>query len=126
MNTFVRNTLLVAVLAVGANSLTAAPAKSGEPTVKQFTRETKALELTAATPEQHKVLAAEYRQLAQLQLAESRKHAEMATWYAKFPNYTSTKFRASTIDHCNYFAGKYQDEADRSEKKAARHEALAG
>jgi hypothetical protein len=76
-------------------------------------------------PDQHKALAAEYRQLAQRQLAESNEHAEQASWYARFPIYSSAKFRASTIDHCLYFAGKYRNDAQRSEKMTVRHEALA-
>lgn len=66
-----------------------------------------------------------YRQLAQLQFAESSRHAEMAAWYARFPIYSSAKFRASTLDHCRYFADKYRDDAQRSEETAAHHEALA-
>jgi hypothetical protein len=63
--------------------------------------------------------------LAERQLAESNEHAEQAAWYARFPIYSSAKFRASTIDHCLYFAGKYRSDAQRSKKMAARHEALA-
>ena len=125
MKTFLRNTLVVAALAFGANCLMAAQPRSSEPTLKQLVKETKALEATAETPDQHKALAAEYRQLAERQLAESNEHAEQAAWYARFPIYSSTKFRPSTIDHCLYFAGKYRNDAQRSEKMAARHEALA-
>ena len=125
MKTFLRNTLVIATLAVGANGLMAAQATSNEPTLKQLVKETKARESTAETPDQHKALAAEYRQLAQRQLAESNDHAEQAAWYARFPIYSSAKFRSSTIDHCLYFASKYRSDAQRSEKMAARHAALA-
>lgn len=125
MKTFLRNTLVFAALAVGANSLMAAQANSNGPTLKQLAKETKVLEVTTETPDQHKALAAEYRQLAERQLAESNEHAEQAAWYARFPIYSSAKFRSSTIDHCLYFAGKYRSDAERSEKMAARHEALA-
>ena len=125
MKTFLLNTIVVAALAVGANGLMAAPASSNEPTLKQLVKETKAGAVTAETPDQHKALAAEYRQLAQRQLAESNAHAEQAAWYAQFPIYSSAKFRSATIDHCLYFAGKYRSDAQRSEKMAARHEALA-
>jgi hypothetical protein len=125
MKTFLRNTLVIATLAVGANGLMAAQATANEPTLKQLVNEAKSREVTAETPDQHKALAAEYRQLAQRQLAESNEHAEQAAWYARFPIYSSAKFRSSTIDHCLYFAGKYRSDAQRSEKMAARHEALA-
>ena len=125
MKTFLRNTLVIATFAVGANGLMAAQATSNEPTLKQLVNEAKAREVTAETPDQHKALAAEYRQLAQRQLTESNEHAEQAAWYARFPIYSSAKFRSSTIDHCLYFAGKYRSDAQRSQKMAARHEALA-
>ncbi len=125
MKTLVRNTLFIAALAVGANGLMAAQASVNNASLKQLVKETKALEATAETPIQHKALATEYRQLAQLQFAESSRHAEMAAWYARFPIYSSAKFRASTLDHCRYFADKYRDDAQRSEKTAAHHEALA-
>ena len=125
MTTFLRNTLFVAALVVGANGLMAAQAGTNNVSLKQLVKQTKALEVTAETPIQHKALAAEYRQLAQRQFEESSKHAEMARWYARFPIYSSAKFRTSTLDHCQYFADKYREDAQRSEKTAAHHEALA-
>jgi hypothetical protein len=125
MKTLLRNTLVIAALAVGANGLMAAQPGSPAVSLKQLVKETKALEVTAETPDQHKAIAAEYRQLAQRQFAESNEHAEQAAWYARFPIYSSAKFRASTIDHSLYFASKYRSDAQRSEKLAARHEALA-
>ena len=122
MKTFVRSILFITALAVGANGLMAAQASVNNSSLKQLVKETMALEATAETPIQHKALATEYRQL---QFAESSRHVEMAAWYARFPIYSSAKFRASTLDHCRYFAAKYRDDAERSEKKAAHHEALA-
>ncbi len=68
MKTFVRSTLFIAALAVGANGLMAAQADTNNVSLKQLVRQTKTLEATAETPAQHKTLAAEFRQLAQLQL----------------------------------------------------------
>jgi hypothetical protein len=85
MTTFLRGTLFIAALAVGANGLMAAQAGTNNMSLKQLVRQTKTLDATAETPAQHKTLAAEFRQLAQRQLAESSKHAEMAAWYARFP-----------------------------------------
>jgi hypothetical protein len=71
-------------LALGADGLMAAQASSNRPTLKQLVKQTKALEVTAEIPDQHKALAAEYRQLAERQLAESNEHAERAAWYCGF------------------------------------------
>jgi hypothetical protein len=125
MKTFVRSTLFFAALAVGANGLMAAQARTDNLSLKRLVKQTKALEAIAEAPTQHKALAVEYRQLAQRQLDESNKHAEEAAWYARFPLYSSTKFRASTIDHCRYLADKYRNDGQRSEQMAAHHEALA-
>ena len=125
MKAFAKSILFTGVLVMGANGLMAAQADPTNMSLKQLVKETKALEATAEAPTQHKALAVEYRQLAQRQLAESNKHAEQAAWYARFPIYSSAKFRASTIDHCKYLAAKYRNGAQRSEQMAAHHEALA-
>ena len=125
MTTFLRSILFITALAVGANGLMAASAGTDDGSLKQLVKQTKALEATAEAPAQHRTLAAGYRQLAQRQLEESNRHAEQAAWYAKFPIYSSSKFRASTIDHCQYFAEKYRKDAQKSEGLAARHERLA-
>src|SRR5260370_4248677 len=78
MTTFLRSTLFVAALVIGANGLMAAQAGTNNVSLKQLVKQTKALEVTAETPLQHKALAAEYRQLAQRQFEESSKHAEIA------------------------------------------------
>jgi len=93
--------------------------------LKQLVKQTKALEATAEAPAQHRTLAVDYHQLAQRQLEESNKHAEQAAWYARYPIYSSSKFRASTIDHCQYLAEKFRKDAQKSEDLAARHERLA-
>ena len=125
MKAFGKTILFAGVLVMGANGLMAAQADPTNMSLKRLVKETKALEAGAEAPVQHKALAIEYRQLAQRQLAESNRHAEQAAWYARFPIYSSAKFRASTIDHCKYFADKYRNDAQRSERMAARHEVLA-
>jgi len=125
MKAFAKSILFAGVLMMGANGLMAAPADPTNMSLKQLVKETKALEATAEAPTQHKALAMEYRQLAARQLAESNKHAELAAWYARFPIYSSTKFRGSTIDHCTSLAAKFRNDAQRSEQMAAHHEALA-
>jgi len=125
MKAFAKSILFTGVLVMAANGLMAAQADTTKMSLKQLVKQTKALEVTAEAPTQHKALAVEYRQLAQRQFEESNKHAEEAAWYARFPIYLSTKFRASTIDHCRYLADRYRNDAQRSEQMAAHHEALA-
>jgi hypothetical protein len=125
MKAFAKSILFTGVLVMGANGLMAAQADTTKMSLKQLVKQTKALEVTVEAPTQHKALAVEYRQLAQRQFEESNKHAEEAAWYARFPIYLSTKFRASTIDHCRYLADRYRNDAQRSEQMADHHEALA-
>jgi hypothetical protein len=125
MKAFAKSILFTGVLVMSAHGLMAAQADAAKMSLKQLVKQTKALEVTAEAPAQHKALAIEYRQLAQRQLGESNKHAEEAAWYARFPIYSSAKFRASTIDHCRNSAEKYRNDAQRSEQMAAHHEALA-
>ena len=125
MKAFAKSILFTGVLMMGASGLMAEQANKTNMSLKQLVKQTKALEATAEAPTQHKALAVEYRQLAQRQLAESIKHAEEAAWYARFPIYSSAKFRAITIDHCQHLAVRYRDDAQRSEQMAAHHEALA-
>ena len=125
MKTLAKSILFTGVLVIGANGLMAAQADTTKIELKQLVKQTKALEVTAEAPTQHKALAVAYRQLAQRQFEESNKHAEEAAWYARFPFYTSTKYRVSTLDHCRNLADKYRRDAQRSEQMAAHHEALA-
>jgi len=125
MKAFAKSILFTGALVMGASGLMAVQADKTNMSLKQLVKQTKALEATAEAPTQHKAPAAEYRQLAQRQLTESNKHAEEAAWYARFPIYSSAKFRAITTDHCHRSADRYGDDAQRSEQMAAHHEALA-
>jgi hypothetical protein len=126
MKTFVRSLLFTAVLAVGANGLMAGTIGSGPATLNQVIKHTKALEAKAESQADHRTLAADYRQLAQRQLEESKKWADVTAWYARFPIYSSEKLRRSTIDRSEYFAERYRQDARQSERLANQHEALAG
>jgi len=125
MKTYFGNVLFVTALTVGANGLMAATVRADGDVIKQLVKLTKTLEATAATSAQHKTLAEDYHELAKRQLEESNTHAEEAAWYARFPIYSSEKLRRGTIDHCQHFADKYRQDAQKSEDLAARHERLA-
>src|SRR5437879_2912191 len=96
------------VIAAGTNGFAAGPNDETNRTVKELTRQTKTLEPRAERPQEHRALAADYRQLAQLQRDESIRLDERAAWYAQFPIYKSEKFKHSTIDTSLYFARKYR------------------
>jgi len=125
MKAFAQSILFTGALVMGASGLMAVQADKPNMSLKHLVKQTKALEATAEAPTQHKALAAEYRQLAQRQLTESNKHLEEAAWYARFPIYSSAKFRAITIDHCQRLADRYENDAQRFGQMAAHHEALA-
>ena len=125
MNTLVRNLLFASALTIGANGVIAATPSAGRPTIGQLEKQTKALEATTERAQDHRALAAEYRELAQLQFDESHRWTERTVWYAQFPIYSSDKFRFATIDHSRYLARKYWRDAEKSEQLALRHEGLA-
>ena len=126
MKTFAKGIAFAIVLATGTNSFAAAPNDENHSvTIKQLTQQTKALERATERSQEHRALAADYRQLAQLQREESVKLDQRAAWYAQFPIYSSDKFKRSTIDTSVYFARRYRAEAVKSDDLAARHERFA-
>ena len=84
------------------------------------------MEVSANTREDHQRLATHYRQLAERQREESAKQADLAAFYARNAIFSSSKFRASTLDRSRYFAGKFLRDAQKLDGLAARHEGLAG
>jgi hypothetical protein len=126
MKTTVKSIAFAIALAAGTSGFAAGPSDVSSPNIKELTRQTKALEFRAERPQEHRALAADYRQLAQLQRDESMKLDERAAWYAQFPIYSSEKYKRSTIGTSLYFARKYRTDAQKSENLAARHERLAG
>ena len=127
MKTFVKGFALAVALAAGTYSYAAVPGDgSSNPSLKQLIHQTKALESLAERPAEHRTLAAEYRQIAQLQREEAAKMDDRAAWYSRFPIYSSEKFKRSTIDSSLFFARKYRADAQKSDDLATRHERLAG
>lgn len=126
MKTFVKGFALAVALAAGTYSYAAAPLDGNNGSVKQLIHRTKTLESVAERPAEHRTLAADYRQLAQLQRQEAAKMDDRAAWYGRFPIYSSEKFKRSTIDSSLFFARKYRADAQKSDDLATRHERLAG
>jgi hypothetical protein len=79
---------------------------------------------TAKTPAEHKRIAQDYRNQAQDYLAQAKEHQAMIVAYKASPNMTS-KNQAATIDHCEYFVGKFSDMAAKSQELAKMHEQMA-
>jgi tryptophanyl-tRNA synthetase len=88
-------------------------------------KEAKALAATASTPEEHLKLAGYYRQMAEKFRAESKKHEEMKASYESNRANTSSKFKASTIDHCQYFIKSFRENAQKAVELASAHEEMA-
>lgn len=76
---------------------------AAEPKTASKTKQAKALVASARTPADHLQLAAYYKQMSETFLAQSKEHEQMKVGYQKNPIYTSSKFKAGTIDHCEYF-----------------------
>jgi hypothetical protein len=68
--------------------------------------------------------SAHYRNQAQDYLAQAKEHEAMIVAYKASPNMTS-KNQAATINHCEYFGGKFQDLAVKSQELAKMHEQMA-
>ena len=79
---------------------------------------------TAKTPVEHQRIAQDYRNQAQDYLAQAKEHEAMIVAYKASPNMTS-KNQAATINHCEYFGGKFQDLAVKSQELAKMHEQMA-
>lgn len=87
----------------------------------------KALVAAAKTPEDHRKLAAHYREEAARLKAEAKDHAEMAVLYAKNPDPRAAKnpYAYKTQAHCSYVSKRYEEAARRTEALAAVHEEMA-
>lgn len=109
---------VVAILAAGAMS--AAQSTSVLPR-----KEAEALAAHARTSSDHLRLAAHYRQLAMQFAGQSKEHARMADGYRRIPIYTSSKFKSSTIGHCDYFAASFKEKAMKMSVLADGHEKAA-
>jgi hypothetical protein len=79
---------------------------------------------TAKTPAEHERIAQDYRSQAQNDLAQANEHAAMVVAYKASPNATS-KNQAATINHCEYFAAKFNGLAVKSQQLAMMHEQMA-
>ncbi len=80
---------------------------------------------TAKTPADHNRIAEYYKAEAQVDLAQSNLHQQMAAEYKQNPATSSSKFSTGTVNHCEYQAQRLKAEAQKLEELAQVHEQLA-
>jgi len=73
--------------------------------------ELRSLIATATTPEQHMRLARYYEAKAQRYLAESNEHQTMVEQFQKNPMMNNDKRVFGTVDHCEYYAQVFEQQA---------------
>jgi len=114
--------LIVLALLMGTLSLSL---HAAEPKTALTAKQAKVLISSAKTAADHLQLAVYYGQMSDSYLAQSKDHEQMKAGYEATPIYTSSKYKAGTIDHCEYFVKSFRDNAARMKEMAAMHEALA-
>jgi hypothetical protein len=80
---------------------------------------------TAKTPADHLRLARYYEAQAKYYLAQSKQHEDMAAAYKKNPLFSSSKYATGTVDHCDYFAQSFKEDATKMQELANMHEQMA-
>jgi len=80
---------------------------------------------TAKTPAEHSRLAQYYEAQAQEFLAQSKEHQEMAEQYKKNVMMSTSKYATGTVNHCEYFAKSFKEDATKAQELATIHEQMA-
>jgi uncharacterized protein YacL (UPF0231 family) len=81
--------------------------------------------VTAKTPAEHTRIAQYYQAEAQVDLAQSKEHEQMAEQYKKNPLISSSKYAAGTVNHCEYLAQHFKESAAKLQELAQEHEQMA-
>jgi hypothetical protein len=55
---------------------------------------------------------------------QSKDHEQMKAVYEATPIYTSSKYKAGTIDHCEHFVKSFLDDAAKMKEMAATHHVM--
>ena len=87
--------------------------------------ELRSLIATAATPEQHMRLARYYEAKAQRSLAESNEQQKMAEQFKRNPMMNNDKRVFGTVDHCEYYAQFFKQQAVKMQNLAHMQEQMA-
>jgi hypothetical protein len=113
--------LLALAFSVSAFSVSMSAAT---PKVDLSKKQVKVLTATAKTPEDHLKLAQYYDQRAELLLAKSKEHEEMAEASRKNPM-SGGKFFPMSVGHCESTAKSYRQDAQKMKEVADEHRAMA-
>ena len=88
--------------------------------------ELRSLIATATTSEQHMRLARYYEAKAQRYMAESNEHQKMAEQFKKNPMMNNDKRVFGTVNHCEYYAQSFKQQAVKMQSLANMQEDMAG
>ena len=80
---------------------------------------------TATTPEQHMRLAQYYEAKAQRYFAESNEHQKMAEQFKENPMMNNDKRVFGTVNHCEYYAQFFKQQAVKMQSLANMQEEMA-
>ena len=92
---------------------------------KRSKSELRSLIATATTPEQHMRLAQYYEAKAQRYFAESNEHQKMAEQFRKNPVMNNDKRVFGTVNHCEYYAQSFKQQAVKMQDLAHMQEEMA-
>jgi hypothetical protein len=87
--------------------------------------ELRSLITTATTPEQHMRLAQYYEAKAQRYFAESNEHQKMAEQFKKNPMMNNGKRVFRTVNHCEYYAQSFKQQAVKMQNLVHMQEEMA-
>lgn len=87
--------------------------------------ELRSLIATATTPEQHMRLAQYYEAKAQRYFAESNEHQKMAEQFKRNPMMNNDKRVFGTVNHCEYYAQSFKQQAVQMQSLAQMQEKMA-
>lgn len=110
--------LILAVASIAQTTPTAKAEKLSKPQLLS-------LIATAHTPAEQERIANYYDARARDFLAQSAEHAQMAAEYKKNPMISSSKWATGTIDHCEYLAQSFKDDAVKMQELAQLHREMA-
>lgn len=113
---------LLFVLIVSASAQSGAPQQKPE---QLSNKQLNALIAMAETSAEHRRIAQYYEAKSQQYLAESKKHEQMLASYKQNPVFNSSKFKTSTIDHCQYLVNSLRNVSAKLHELAEEHNQMA-
>ena len=106
-------------------SLTAASAATLPKAEKLNKQQHKSLIASAKTPAEHERIAQYYEAKAQNDLAQANEHAQMASQFKQNAVTSSPKWSTGTVNHCEYLAQSFTEDAAKMQALAQEHEQMA-